>query len=101
MNLLSSCKNSQTINGTCTLLQVRRVSTVILHTEMRWKNAIEKFKNVIQVQVWVQVQTRKRSNAVNSMDKLGAPDTKNTSKQQSNNTQGAAMNSRLLSKKTR
>ena len=43
------------------LLQVRRVSTVILHTEMRWKNAIEKFKNVIQVQVRVQVQTQKKA----------------------------------------
>ena len=26
------------------LLQVQRVSTVILHTEMRWENAIEKSK---------------------------------------------------------
>ena len=32
------------LNGTCTLLQVRRVSTVILHTEMRWENTIEKTK---------------------------------------------------------
>ena len=32
------------LNGTCTLLQVQRVSTVILHTEMRWENVIEKSK---------------------------------------------------------
>ena len=42
------------------LLQVRRVSTVISHTKMQWENAIEKFKNVIQVWVWVQVWTRKK-----------------------------------------
>ena len=51
MNLLSSCKNSQTLNGTCTLLQVQRVSTVILHTEMRRENVIENSKNAIQMQV--------------------------------------------------
>ena len=33
------------------------------------------------------------------MAKLGAPDTENTSKQQSNDTQGAAMHSGVLSKK--
>ena len=32
------------LNGTCTRLQVRRVSTVILRTETRWENAIEKSK---------------------------------------------------------
>ena len=32
------------LNGTCTLLQVRRVSTVILRTEMQWENAIENSK---------------------------------------------------------
>ena len=67
---------------------------------MRRENVIEKFKNAIQVQVWVQVRTQKRSNTANLMGKLGAPDTENISKQQSNNTQGAAMHSRLLSKKT-
>ena len=34
------------------LLQVQRVRTVISRTETQWENAIEKFKNVIQV--WVQ-----------------------------------------------
>ena len=62
---------------------------------MRWENAIEKLKNAIQM--WV--QARKRSNAVNSMGKLGAPDTENVSKWQSNDTQGAGMHSRLLSTK--
>ena len=32
------------LNGTCTLLQVQRVSTVISHTQMQWENAIEKSK---------------------------------------------------------
>ena len=59
-----------------------------------------KIKNAIQVQVWVQVWTQKRINVVNSMGKLGALDTIYASKQQSNNTQGTAMHSRLLSKKT-
>ena len=62
---------------------------------MRWEKAIEKIKNAIQVWVWVQAQTRKRSNVVNSTGKLGALDTVNVSKQQSNNTQGAATYSRL------
>ena len=61
---------------------------------------IENSKNVIQVWVWVWVWTRKRSNVANSTGKLGALDTKNVSKQQSNDTQGAAMHSGLLSKKT-
>ena len=84
------------------LLQVQRVSTVIVWTETQWENAIEKFKNVIQVWVRVRVRvwTQKRRNAVNSMGKLGAPDTENLLKQQSNNTQGAVTHSRLLSKKT-
>ena len=82
------------------LLQVQRVSTVILRTKTRWEKAIEKLKNVIQVQVQVQVRTKKRSNMVNSMGKLGALDTVNASKQQSNNTQGAVTHSRFLSKKT-
>ena len=67
---------------------------------MRWEKVIEKIKNVIQVWVRVQVQTQKRSNAVNSTGKLGALDTVNASKQQSNNTQGTVMHSGLLSKKT-
>ena len=62
---------------------------------------MEKLKNAIQVWVWVWVWTRKRSNVASLTGKLGALDTKNTSKQQSNNTQGAAMHSGLLSKKTR
>ena len=39
------------------LLQVQRVSTVLLHTKMRSEKVIEKFKTAIQVQVWVWVQT--------------------------------------------
>ena len=58
------------VNGTCTLLQVRKASTVILRTEMRWENAIENSKNAIQVRVRAQVWTQKRSNAANSMGKL-------------------------------
>ena len=61
---------------------------------------IEKSKNAIQVQVQVWVWVQNRSSTVNSTGKLGAPDTENMSKQQSKNTQGAAMHSRLLSKKT-
>ena len=80
------------LNGTSTLLQVRRVSTVILCTEMRWENAIEKIENAIQM--WVQVQARKSSSTAKSMGKLGDPVTENVSKQQSNDTQGAAMHSR-------
>ena len=53
------------------------------------------------IQVWVWVRTQKRSNVANSMGKLGALDTKNTWKQQSNDTQGAVMQNGLLSKKTR
>ena len=60
---------------------------------------IEKFKNAIEVQVRVWVWTLKR-NVANLTGKLGAPDTETTLKQQSNNTQGAAMHSGLLSKKT-
>ena len=81
------------LNGTCTLLQVRRASTVILCTEMQWENAIEKIKNEIQMQVRVWVRAQKSSSMVNSFGKLGAPDTENESKQQSNNTQGTAMHS--------
>ena len=89
------------LNGTCTLLQVRRVSTVILHTETRWENAIEKSKNAIQMRVQVQVRAQNLSSVVNSTGKLGAPDTENTSKQQSNDAQCAATHSGLWSKKTR
>ena len=67
---------------------------------MRWEKAIEKIENAIQMQVRVRVWTRKISSVVNSTGELGAPDTKNVLKQQSNNTQCAAMHSRLLSKKT-
>ena len=51
--------------------------------------------------MWVRARARKISSAVNSTGKLGAPDTENALKQQSNDTQGAAMHSGLLSKKTR
>ena len=88
------------LNGTCTLLQVQRVSTVISCTKMRRENTIENSKNAIQMWVQVRAQARKRSNAANSMGKLGAPDTENASKWQSNETQGAVTHSRLLSKKT-
>ena len=70
------------LNGTCTLLQVRRVSTVISRTETRWENVIEKIENVIQMRVQVRVRARKISSVVNSMGKLGALDTENVSKQQ-------------------
>ena len=82
------------------LLQVQRVSTVISRTEMRRENMIENSKNPIQVRIQVQVQTQKRSNVANSTGKLGALDTENASKWQSNNTQCTATHSRLLSKKT-
>ena len=44
------------------LLQVQRASTVILCTEMRWENTIERIENAIQmwVRVRVQVQARKK-----------------------------------------
>ena len=82
------------------VLQVQRVTTVISRTKTRWEKVIEKLKSVIQVQVQVRVRTQKRSNGANLMGKLGALDTINASKQQSNNTQGAVTHSRLLSKKT-
>ena len=65
---------------------------------MRWENVIEKSGNVIQVWVQVWVRARNRSSAAKSMGKLGALDSENTSKQQSNDTQGAAMHLGLLSK---
>ena len=58
-----------------------------------------KIENAIQMRVWV--QARKLSSMANSTGELGAPDTENASKQQSNDTQCAAMHSRLWSKKTR
>ena len=82
-------------------MQVQKASTVISRTETQWENAIEQSKNVIQMRVWVEVRAQKISSVVNSMGKLGAPDTENASKQQSNDTQGTATHSRLLSKKTR
>ena len=48
----------------------------------------------------VAVQAQKSSSMANSMGKLGALDTENASKQQSNDTQGTAMHSGLVSKKT-
>ena len=59
-----------------------------------------KIENAIQTQVRVRVRARENSSVANSMGKLGAPDPKNVSKQQSNDTQGAAMHSRLWSKKS-
>ena len=82
------------------LLQVQRVSTVISHTKMRWVKANENQKFVTQVWVQEQVRTQKGSNVVNSTGKLGVLDPIYASKQQSNNTQCAAMHSGLLSKKT-
>ena len=58
-----------------------------------------KIENVIQMQV--RARARKISSVANSTGELGALDTENASKQQSNNTQGAATHSGLLSKKTR
>ena len=55
------------------LLQVQRVSTVILRTEMRMENAIEKIENAIQMWVQVRVWAQKISSVANSMGKLGAP----------------------------
>ena len=89
------------LNGTCTLLRVRRVSTVISRTETRWENAIKKSKNAIQMRVRVRIQAQKLSSVVNSTGELGAPDTENMSKQQSNATQCTATHSGLWSKKTR
>ena len=58
-----------------------------------------KIKNAIQM--WVQAQAQNLSIVANSTGKLGAPDTENASKQQSNDTQCAAMHSGLWRKKTR
>ena len=80
-------------------MQVQRVSTVISCTQMRWEDVIEKIENAIQMQV--RVRARKISSMANSTGKLRALDTKNALKQQSNDTQGAATHSGLLSKKTR
>ena len=84
------------------LLQVQRVSTVILLTETRWESAFEKSKNAIQMQIRVQVRTRKMSSMANSMGELAAPlpDTENASKQQSNDAPCTVTHSGLLSKKT-
>ena len=51
------------------------------------------------MQVMVRIRARKSISMVNSTGKLGAPDTENMLKQQSNDTQGAATHSGLLSKK--
>ena len=87
MGLACSCKSEA-------LVQLYHVQKH--NGKMQLKNS----KNAIQVWVWVQVWTRKGSNVVNSMGRLGALDTENASKQQSNNTQGAVMHSGSLSKKT-
>ena len=79
------------------LLQVQSVSTVISCTETRWENAIEKSKMRFKCGFGIE----KNSSVVNSVGKLGAPDTENASKQQSNDTQGTVTHSGLLSKKTR
>ena len=85
MGLAHSCKSEG-------LVQKYRIQ------KYDWKTRL-KNQNAIQVRVRVQVQIRKRSNTVNSIGKLGASDTKNVLKQQSNDTQGTATHSRLLSKK--
>ena len=51
--------------------------------------------------VWVQVRARTKSSMAISMGELGALDTENALKQQSNDTQGAVTHSGLWSKKTR
>ena len=91
--LLSSFVKLSNVNGTCTRLQVRRVSTVISRTETRWENAIEKAKregktrlkkieSAIQMRVWVRVRARNHGSVANPTGELGAPDTENASKQQ-------------------
>ena len=73
------------LNGTCTLLQVRRVSTVISRTETRWENAIEKIENAIQMRVRVRVRARNLGSVANPTGELGAPDIENASKRRNNN----------------
>ena len=60
-----------------------------------------KIENAIQMRVWVRVWARTLSSMANSTGELGAPDTKNASKQQSNDTQCTATHSGLWSKKAR
>ena len=67
---------------------------------MQRENVIDNSKNPIQMWVRVQVQAQKNSNTANSMGKLGAPDTENVLKWQSNDTQGTTTHSGSLSKKT-
>ena len=52
------------------------------------------------MQVWVWVQAQQSRSVVNSTVKLGALDTENVSKQQSNDTQGAVMHHGIFNKKT-
>ena len=52
------------------------------------------------MQMRVRVRAQKSSSAVNSTGELGALDTETPSKQQSNDTQGAATHRGLWSKKT-
>ena len=52
------------------------------------------------MRVWVQARAQTLSSMVKSMGELGAPDTENALKQQSNDTQCAATHSGLWSKKT-
>ena len=59
-----------------------------------------KIENVIQMRVRVWVRAQKFSSLANSTGELGALETENASKQQSNDTQCAAMHSGLWSKKT-
>ena len=78
-------------------MQVRRVSTVISHTKMQWEKAIEKIEKC---------DSSVGSGSGSDLKKKqhGKLDRKTQSsghrKQQSNNTQGAAMHSGLLSKQT-
>ena len=75
-----ACKTM--LNGTSTLLQVQRVSTVISCTEMRWENAIEKLKMRFKCRFGFGLGLEKTSSVANSMGKLGAPDTEKANSNQ-------------------
>ena len=108
MNLSSHCKNSQTLNGTCTCLQVQRVSTVQSSIE----NMIGKCYQKVQLR---SVIDKGDANKHDSSSGLGSqleatyqahnanidsPDKVKTLKQQSNKTQCSVMHSGLWSKET-
>ena len=66
------------------LLQVRNVSTVISCTETQWENTIEKSKRRFKCRFGFGFGLKKMSSVANSTGELGAPDTENALKQQSN-----------------